>query len=186
QCGPSGRICSGLSLTTPSEYRLPPEYSIRSRAGCCRRFWHRPPWPYPAYRSSPTACVCVALRLREIQSNGTLKIVLRHSDVTLFIAPDGLQNIDHIERITGPQLGPPVGLTQFPQVLAAIGLERDVASGSYAAENLVKCVLVHRLDINLIVNAAEKRLIGQIVRVEVGGENYHYFKRNLELHAVLQ
>src|SRR5262249_35916815 len=110
----------------------------------------------------------------------------RHRYGALFVASDRLEDVDDVHRITGAQFGAAVGEAELAQVFAAIGFERDIAHGGHAAENLIECVLMYRLDEDLVVNAAEEGFIGQIVGVEVCGEDHHHFERDLELHAVLQ
>ena len=65
-------------------------------------------------------------------------------------------------------------------------IDLDVSRRGHPAEDLVKHRLRHRLHVDLVLNAPEKRFIGKIVGVEVGREHHHQLEGNLELDPVPQ
>src|SRR5262249_38414272 len=86
--------------------------------------------------------------------------------------------------IAGTQLRTAVGEHQPAHIVYDFRVVRQFLLDGHAAPDLIKGRHVHGLDEHLVLDAAEKGGVSQVIGIQLGREYHHHFEQDLELEPV--
>src|ERR1017187_571694 len=119
----------------------------------------------------------------EVERNGPIDVGAGEADGAALVFGDGLYQLEDVHRVTGAQRSGASGYAALPHVLGAAGLGRYAVDGDHLLDDQVENLVADVFHQHLGLDAAQEGLVGQVGRVQVGGEDHHQFERNLKFHA---